>query len=85
MPETGEVTAIDDFDFLDQALAAGLLSWTECVGTHHNGYNIGPSVTWDNVPNEPTADFRGPFDNPHHSWSFRTSRRKSSSVNILNR
>ena len=70
VPETGEVTAIDDFDFLDQALAAGLLSWTECVGAHHNGYNIGPSVTWDNVPNDPLAEFRGPFDNAHHSWSF---------------
>ncbi|GAB4314430.1 MAG: hypothetical protein Kow00117_06700 [Phototrophicales bacterium] len=70
VPETGEVTAIDDFDYLDQALQAGLLSWTECVGAHHNGYNIGPSVTWDNVVDDPTAQFRGPFDNPHHSWSF---------------
>jgi hypothetical protein len=43
------------------------------VGAHHNGYNIGPSIPWDNVPNDPTATFRGPFDNPHHSWSFRST------------
>ena len=24
-------------------------------------------------PNDPTAIFRGPFDNPHHSWSFRST------------
>lgn len=67
------VTAIDDFDYLDQLIEAGLLNYTDCVGAHHNGYNIGPNVTWDNVPNDPTAVFRGPFDNPHHSWSFRST------------
>ncbi len=67
------VNAIDDFDYMDQMIAAGMLNYTDCVGAHHNGYNIGPSVTWDNVTNDPTATFRGPFDNPHHSWSFRST------------
>ncbi len=71
--DNGIVTAIDDFDFMDQMISAGLLNYTDCVGAHHNGYNIGPSVTWDAVPNDPDAVFRGPFDNPHHSWSFRST------------
>jgi len=64
------VRAWDDFEYLDQLISAGLLNYSDCVGAHHNGYNIGPSVPWDNVPNDPTATFRGPFDNPHHSWSL---------------
>lgn len=71
--EGGVVTAIDDFDYLDQLISAGMLNYADCVGAHHNGYNISPSVTWDNVPADPSAQFRGPFDNPHHSWSFRST------------
>ncbi|MAS32572.1 MAG: hypothetical protein CL610_01110 [Anaerolineaceae bacterium] len=66
----GRVTAIDDFIYFDSLINAGLLNYADCVGAHHNGYNIGPSVPWNNVTNDPTAIFRGPFDNPHHSWSF---------------
>lgn len=68
-----DTRAINDFDFMDQLIAAGMLNYTDCVGAHHNGYNIGPSLTWDNVPPNPDAVFRGPFDNPHHSWSFRST------------
>ncbi|MBN1678926.1 MAG: beta-galactosidase [Anaerolineae bacterium] len=64
------VGAYDDFVYMDMLIAAGMLNVTDCVGAHHNGYNIGPNVPWNNVPNDPTAIFRGPFDNPHHSWSF---------------
>jgi polysaccharide biosynthesis protein PslG len=66
----GVVSAIDDFVYLDALLAAGMLNYVDCVGVHHNGYNIGPSIAWDAVPPDATAQFRGPFDNPHHSWSF---------------
>jgi hypothetical protein len=47
----------------------------DCIGVHHNGYNIPPTVRWDQVPDDPTASFRGPFadGNPHHSWSFRST------------
>jgi hypothetical protein len=69
----GVALAIDDFDFMDQLIRAGLLNYVDCVGAHHNGYNIGPSVQWDNVPPDNSATFRGPFDNPHHSWSFRST------------
>jgi hypothetical protein len=71
--DNGVTTAVDDFTYFDAMLDAGMLNYTDCVGAHHNGYNIGPSVTWDNVPNDPNAEFRGPFDNPHHSWSFRST------------
>jgi len=64
------IGAIDDFVYMEQMIDAGLLDVADCVGAHHNGYNIGPTVPWDAVPNDPTASFRGPFDNPHHSWSF---------------
>ncbi|RMG96254.1 MAG: hypothetical protein D6706_10550 [Chloroflexi bacterium] len=66
----------DDFEYLDRALAAGMLNYADCVGVHHNGYNIGPDVTFDaagSTPEAQTAVFRGPFDNPHHSWSFKTT------------
>jgi len=66
----------DDFEYLDRALAAGMLSYADCVGVHHNGYNIGPDVAFDQtgaVAEAGTAVFRGPFDNIHHSWSFKTT------------
>ena len=64
------VAAYDDFVYMGMLIDAGMLDVTDCVGAHHNGYNIGPGVPWNQVPNDPTARFRGPFDNPHHSWSF---------------
>ncbi len=64
------VGAWDDYIYLDQLISAGMLNYMDCLGVHHNGYNIGPNIPWDNVPPDPTASFRGPFDNPHHSWSF---------------
>ena len=70
------VTSYDDFLYLDEALAAGMLTYADCVGAHHNGYNIGPDVPFEEASAQPeaaTAIFRGPFDNPHHSWSFKTT------------
>jgi polysaccharide biosynthesis protein PslG len=66
----------DDFAYMDRAIAAGMLDYADCVGAHHNGYNIGPDIAFDQTaesPNAQTAFFRGPFDNPHHSWSFKTT------------
>lgn len=66
----------DDFEYMDRALAAGMLNYADCVGAHHNGYNIGPDVTFDtagSTAEAATAIFRGPFDNPHHSWSLKTT------------
>ncbi len=67
------VRAWDDFVYLDQLIAAGLLNYTDCVGAHHNGINVSPDYTWDTIPDDPSLTFRGPFDTPHHSWSFRST------------
>lgn len=67
------IGAWDDFTYMEQLIDAGMLNYLDCVGAHHNGYNIGPSITYDAVPDDPTAQFRGPFDNEHHSWSLRST------------
>lgn len=66
----------DDFEWLDRGLAAGMLQFADCVGVHHNGINLPPDVPFDqagSIDKAATASFRGPFDNPHHSWSFKTT------------
>ena len=68
--QDGVITAVDDFTYMDAMLDAGLLNYADCIGVHLNGYNLGPSVPYDQAGNDPSATFRGPFDNPHHSWSF---------------
>lgn len=67
------VGAIDDFRYTDQLIAAGALNYADCYGAHANGYNVPPTVRWDEGFKDPTAKFRGPFDNPHHSWSLRST------------
>jgi hypothetical protein len=69
----GVLRAINDFDYVDQMIAAGVLNYIDCFGVHHNGYNLSPLYRWNEVPPNPNALFRGPFDNPHHSWSFRST------------
>jgi len=67
------ITVMDDFVYLDRMIAAGFLNYCDCVGAHHNGINMPPNVAWDEGHNDPAAQFRGPFDNPHHSWSFKST------------
>ncbi len=67
------VSAINDFRYTDMLIQAGVLNYADCYGAHANGYNMPPLVRWDEGFNDRTATFRGPFDNPHHSWSFRST------------
>ena len=67
------VVYMDDFEYFDRMIAAGFLNYCDCVGAHHNGINMPPDVAWDEGYNDPTAQFRGPFDNPDHSWSFKST------------
>jgi hypothetical protein len=69
----GRVTAIDDFVYFQQLLDAGMLNYVDCVGAHHNGINFPPDKDWNAGYNDAAATFRGPFDNPHHSWSFKST------------
>ena len=64
---------MDDFGYFDRMVAAGFLNYCDCVGAHHNGINMPPNVAWDEGYNDPSAQFRGPFDNPDHSWSFKST------------
>jgi hypothetical protein len=64
---------MDDFDYMDQMIEAGFLDHCDCVGAHHNGINMPPNVEWDEGYDDPDAQFRGPFDDPHHSWSFKST------------
>ncbi len=64
---------MDDFEYFDQMIAAGFLNYCDCVGAHHNGYNIPPDVGENDGFYDPTAQFDSPFTNPHHSWWFKTT------------
>lgn len=71
-----EFNAWDDFIWMDVAIEAGLVEYADCIGVHHNGYNIAPDIAFDEQDRMDPADsyfFRGPVDNPHHSWSFKTT------------
>jgi polysaccharide biosynthesis protein PslG len=72
----------NDFDYLDRALAAGMLDYADCVGAHHNGYNLPPDIRVEDANNHPksqTAVYRGPFDNQYtgdrlnHLWTFKST------------
>jgi hypothetical protein len=61
---------MDDFEYMDGFVKANGHTLVDCVGVHLNGFNMPPDKRWDEKYNDPTAKFRGPFDNPNHSWSF---------------
>jgi len=67
------LSATDDLAYLQQLIDAGVLDWADCIGAHHNGYNISPDHRYDKIPADEDALFRGPFENPHLSWSFRST------------
>ena len=62
--------AVDDMVFLEQMYQAGLKNYCDAVGAHPSGYNVPPTADWQTW-SDPTAIFRGPSDNKHHSWSFK--------------
>ncbi|HIE38741.1 MAG TPA: hypothetical protein EYH30_03130 [Anaerolineales bacterium] len=64
---------MDDFQYYQEMIAHNFLDYCDCVGVHHNGYNIPPDVAYDEPYQDDTAIFRGFWDNPHPSWSFRST------------
>jgi LysM repeat protein len=62
--------AVDDLVYLEQMYQAGLKNYCDAVGVHPSGYNVPPDADW-RTWSDPTAIFRGPSDNHHHSWVFR--------------
>lgn len=63
------IMAIDDFRYLQEMINGGLLDAVDCVGVHHKGYNLPPDAPYTEY-DDPTALYRQPFQNRHHSWSF---------------
>jgi len=77
------VDAVDDFNYLKQMVSFDLLNNADCIGVHHNGINLPPDVPYQDAPKHPKAakaSYRGPFSNPHHSWSFYTTLHESAQI-----
>jgi spore germination protein YaaH len=62
--------AIDDQTYLQQMYGLGLKNYSDVIGAHPSGFNCPADGDWRTLSN-PSAKYRGPFDNHHHSWCFR--------------
>ncbi len=68
--------ARDDFAYLEGMYQNGLAGYADGIGAHPSGYNVPPSVGWQDacaVIQQTGNSFNGPCDTPHHSWSFRST------------
>lgn len=69
--------SVDDFVYLEQMLQGGLAEHVDAIGAHPHGFNVPPDATWEEACAAIQATgnefFNGPCDNPHHSWSFRST------------
>ncbi len=68
--------AIDDVQYLEAMYRNGLKDVSDAIGAHPSGYNVPPNLTWQQACEfitQDNASFRGPCDNPHHSWAPRST------------
>ena len=69
--------AMDDFRYFEAMLQQGLANYVDGFGAHPSGYNVPPSAVWqsacDAIQQTGNQHFNGACDNPHHSWSFRST------------
>ena len=69
--------AMDDFRYFEAMLQQGLANYVDGFGAHPSGYNVPPSAVWqsacDAIQQTGNQNFNGACDNPHHSWSFRST------------
>jgi hypothetical protein len=63
--------AVDDIDYFQQMYANGARGYFDAAGAHPSGYNCPANGDWQTVTDPTALNFRGPFDNRHHSWCFR--------------
>jgi hypothetical protein len=61
--------AVDDIEYLQQMYAAGAKGYFDALGAHPAGTNCPALADWRTFEN-PTAAFRAPFEQRHHSWCF---------------
>jgi murein DD-endopeptidase MepM/ murein hydrolase activator NlpD len=73
--------AVDDLTYLERMYQAGLKNYCNAVGVHPSGYNVPPDADW-RTWSDPTAVFRGPSDNHHHSWVFRGTMEGSRNIMV---
>ncbi|MBC8249330.1 MAG: LysM peptidoglycan-binding domain-containing protein [Anaerolineales bacterium] len=73
--------AVDDLTYLERMYQAGLKNYCDAVGVHPSGYNVPPDADW-RTWSDPTAVFRGPSDNHHHSWVFRGTMEGSRNIMV---
>lgn len=72
----GGTRAKDDLEYLKSMLQQGLLDYVDAVGAHPSGFNVPPTVDWRNACTAIQTfgnSFNGACDNPHRSWSFRST------------
>ena len=65
--------AMDDFAYLEAMYQNGLAGVADGIGVHPSGYNVPPSVDFNNACatiQQTGNTFNGACDTPHHSWSF---------------
>jgi len=60
-----------------QTLQQGLANYVDGFGAHPSGYNVPPNAVWQSaceaIQQTGNQHFNGACDNPHHSWSFRST------------
>jgi SH3-like domain-containing protein len=67
---------MDDFAYLEGMYRNGLAQYSDAIGAHPSGFNVPPWATWQQACGaiqQTGNSFSGPCDNPHHSWSFRST------------
>ncbi|MDQ7030027.1 MAG: hypothetical protein Q9O62_09760 [Ardenticatenia bacterium] len=75
--------ARDDVEYLQEMYNFGLRQYSDAIGAHPSGYNCPVDADWRTVQ-DPTAKFRGPFDNRHRSWCFRGTMEGYRNVMVAN-
>ncbi len=69
-------TAVDDFVYLERMMIAGMAQHVDAIGAHPSGYNVPANTVWEDACAaiiQSGNSFNGACDNPHHSWSFRST------------
>lgn len=68
---------VDDFDYMQQMLEAGMAVHVDGIGAHPPGLNVPPQFTWQEACAATQVSgntfFDGACDMPHHAWSFRST------------
>jgi hypothetical protein len=76
--------AIDDINYLNAMYAAGLKNVSDAIGAHPSGYNCPAGAFWETVNDSTAINFRGTFENRHHSWCYRGTMEGYRNVMVAN-